>query len=104
MILDDIEPTDARGGTTRKRSKFASIFRYAPAIVRQLEIYDGSVVTDRRMETGEIRGVQRRDGTSRQCVSDTHRGVVQPFSWRAAKIKKTEKARWRIRSNMPIRQ
>lgn len=45
MILDDIEPTDARGEATRKRSKFASIFRYAPTIVRQLEIYGGSIVT-----------------------------------------------------------
>lgn len=67
MILDDIVPTDARGRTTRKRSKFASIFRYASAIVRQLEIYDGSVVTGRRMKMGEIRGVQRR----RRCQPST---------------------------------
>jgi len=94
MILDDIESMDARGRTTRKRSNFASIFRYASAIVRQFEIYDGmsSIVTGRRMETGEIRGVQRGDAASRRrCVSDTHRRVVQPFSWRAAKIKKMKK-------------
>lgn len=101
MIFNDIESTDARGRTTRKRSKFASIFRYAPAIVRQLEIYDGSVVTGRRMETGKIRGVRRGDAASRRrcvCVRYT------PWSCTAVLVACSEDKKGRKRTLVDPRQ